>query len=280
MTYGATKDQLTSERLRRTIGRTGLTWCNLPAQAAAVPLNLRSMQLLERDYQLLTLVARFGQLSTPQIRTLVFPTQASRTPCDHTIARLIKAKLLEPVDHRHPGGARGGSSVNVYQLGSQGWPLFMTGKRRIARVIQAHRLAIADAYISLVLASRDKKLKILNYATEPDSHLELGGALLKPDLYVDLIIRQADDTGKPLAAWIEVDLGTERQKQVLEQVAAYRLAYGARDDYPLDNYPRVVFIAINEDRASEIRYWLKRAGDLPMTVDVGTPDQLLTIMQR
>lgn len=170
--------------------------------------------------------------------------------------------------------------MNVWQLGSQGWPIFMTGRRRVARVIRAHQLAIADAYISLVQASRDKKLRIENYATEPDSHLELGGAILKPDLYVDLIVRQPDDTGRKIAAWIEIDLGTERQKQVLEQVTAYTLAYAARDQYPLSPYPRVIFLAINEERAAEIRYWLKRAGELPMSVDVGTFPELLTILQQ
>ena len=278
--YVLTDDQLAADRLRRSIARTALSWGVPHPPAATRVVNSRNMQILARDMDILRLVGRFQQLTTPQIRTLVFPHQASRTPCDHALKRLVANNLLDLVDQRHPGGPKGGSSYNTYQLGSQGWPLFMTGRRRVARVIRAHQLAIADAYISLVQASRDKKLRIENYATEPDSHLELGGAILKPDLYVDLIVRQADDTGRKIAAWIEVDLGTERQKQVLEQVTAYKVAYGAKEQYPLSPYPRVIFLAINDERAAEIRYWLKRAGEMPMRVDVGTTDELLTILQR
>lgn len=237
------------------------------------------MQILQRDMELLKLVGRFGQLSTPQLRTLVFPTQRSRTPLDHTLARLEKNGLLARVEQRMPGGVGGGSNVNVFQLGPQGWPLFNTGRRKSSRVVRAHSLVIADVYISLVEASRDKRLRIENYATEPDSHLELGGALLKPDLYADLVWRLPDNNGFELPVWLEIDMGTERQRQVLDQVYAYKLAYQSKHLYPLRKFPHVIFLATDAERAREIEYWIKRAGELPDMFRVGTTDQLLDILQ-
>lgn len=278
MIYVPTNDQAARDRLRRSIGLAALNWGDMPAPPATQSLDWVSMRLLERDYHLLSLVARFGQLTTPQIRTLVFPHQKSRTPCDHALHRLTKSGLLELVAQRHPGGSRGGSSVNVLQLGPQGWPLFFQGRRRASRIIKAHSLAIADVYIALVEAEREKRIKILNYATEPDSHLELGGAYLKPDLYVDVAVHRADGTAVRRPRWIEVDMGTERQKQVLEQIAAYVAAYEARQEYPLDTFPKVVLLAVNDDRRQEINYWLRRTKDLPDIFTVGTLDDVLSIV--
>lgn len=280
MDYVASDHQLTPDRLHRSIGSAALTSGDMPPAPAARSVPSQGMHILARDMEVLKLVARFGQLSTPQIRTLIFHEQRSRTPCDHTLRRLEKNGLLALVNQPLPGGRQGGRNVNVYNLGAQGWPIFMEGRRKVSRVVSAHRLAIADVYIQLVQAQRDKQLKVVAYATEPDSHLELGGAYLKPDLYVDLIIRQPDDSGIAKPLWIEVDLGTERQKQLLEQVAAYKAAWHARADYPLDRYPGVLFVATSDDRAREITYWLKRAGEAADMFGVTTPDELLTVLQR
>ncbi|WP_241473802.1 replication-relaxation family protein [Mycolicibacterium neoaurum] len=237
------------------------------------------MQLIARDVEILKLVGRFGQLTTPQVRSLVFPHQRSRTPCDHALHRLVKADLLALVDQRHPGGPRGGSSYNTYQLGSQGWALFMSGRYKKARVIRAHQLAIADVYVSLLEAERAGDLKIFHYATEPDSHIQVGGAFLKPDLYIDVGINAI---GKRRAFWLEIDLGTERQKQVMDQVSAYQTAYEASSEYPLKLYPHsTIFLATDEARATEIRYWLQRAGAIPggLSVQVGTIDEVLSILR-
>lgn len=255
----------------------GVTWGDLPPAPATQYVHSLSMELLSRDVELLGLVAKFGQLTTAQIDTLVFHGLKSRTPCQRAIKRLVALDLLEPVAQRMPGGRLGGSAMNVLMLGSEGWKLHFEGRRKFSRVIKAHSLAIADVYVSLVEEARQKNFKILHYATEPDSHISFGGVDLKPDLYLDVAIR-ATETRR--TTWVEVDLSTERQKQVLEQVAAYKHAYENRSLYPLPQFPDVLFLAMNDERAREIRYWIQRAKDLPDIFTVATIAEFPTILQR
>lgn len=268
--------QPTTIRPHRRLGKQVLTSIDVGVRADASVAYTLLVQLNSKQREILTYVSRFQQLSTKQIKALVYPGQPF-DPQRRTLDELLKYKLLVRVNQRMHGGPVGGSQMYVYQLGSEGRKHYYSGRRGTATVINYHSLAIADVFVQLKDAERDRQAKLFNYATEPDTHIELGGVLLKPDLYIDIGIRA---TNQRRAVWIEVDLGTERQKQVLEQATAYKLAYQSRSEYPLDVYPTVVFLASSAERAAEIEYWLKRAGDPDGLFTVGTLDQVIHMLQR
>lgn len=272
------------KRALRSRGEQVLTCVDLAARADALAVYTMLVELgspePSKEEQILRYVTQFGQLTTKQIKALVYPGQPHE-PQRRSIDRLLYYKLLALVDQPHKGGPRGGSQMRVFQLGKEGRKLPGAGRRGHSVTVNYHSLYIANVHIAIFQAQSEKKLKINHYATEPNTHTdELAGVLLKPDLLEDLTIRQPDDTGIRRSYWIEVDLGTERQRQVLDQVEAYKLAYEDRAKWQYGGFPRILFLTTTDERASEIRYWLKRAGDLPPHTEVGTIAELLTILQR
>ena len=249
------------------MGNLALTSVDMLARAAAVVPYTMEVQLTTKEQAILKWVGRFQQLSTRQVKALVYPGQPF-DPQRRAINQLLEHKLLSLVNQKHYASAGGGNRMHVFQIGREGRKLYDVGRRGISRVVNYHALAIADVYISLLEAERAGQATIFAYATEPDSHIEFGSVYLKPDLYVDVGLKA---NGKRRAFWVEVDLGSERQKQVMEQITAYKMAFDASGDYPLPLYPRVVFLAVDDERAQEINYWLQRATDLPVgMVTVGT----------
>lgn len=242
------------------MGATAVTWGDAVPAAAAHYVDLQSMRLLARDHRVLTLVARFGQLTTPQLDSLVFYDSTTRHPCDKAIKRLVKHELLEPVAQRHPGGRLGGSSVNVYQLGREGWPLFFEGRRKFARIIRAHSLSIADVFVAVKEAECAGWLDVLEWSSEPDTWLQVAGADLRPDLYLDLGLREKRERR---VIWCEVDLGGERQKQIVEKIERYTYAYQHAHDYPTDVFPEITFLATDPERVKELRQIISRMSDVP-----------------
>lgn len=254
------------------------SWGDTPRTTAAQSLDLGSMRLLARDHEILRLVSRFGQLTTAQIDALVFHELKSRSPCRVAIQRLVKHELLEPVAQRLPGGRLGGSAMNVLQIGREGWPLFFEGRRRFSRVIRAHSLAIADVFVETKKAERAGVLDVLDYATEPDSHIDVGGADLRPDLFIDIGLPHK---GERVAMWLEVDLGSERQKQIIAKIEDYKLAYEHSDQYPLDVFPTCLFLATEPERVREIRNMVKRVRGVPDgLIDVAGIEEFPSILQR
>ena len=69
-----------------------------------------------RDVQVVELVGRFRLMTAEQIRSVVFPAQASKTPLDRALKRLTDAGYLTRLG-RMVGGFGGGSGQYVYQLG-------------------------------------------------------------------------------------------------------------------------------------------------------------------
>lgn len=256
MNHVAAKPQPSHEPYHRDIGRTALTWGDQPARAAVQLLRFGSMQLLARDHRVLTYVARFKQLTTPQVNTLVFHENRSITPCKTALQRLVRAGLLEHVEQRHPGGRLGGSSVNVFQLGKQGWPLFNTGRRKFSRVIQPHALVVADVYIAALVASRDGWLDILEWQVESDAWVNVAGADIRPDLYLDLGQREKRQRHR---LNIEVDLGGERQKQIVEKLERYIYASQHHSEYPDGQMRQVLFLTDTDERLGELKRIVKRS---------------------
>lgn len=260
MSYVSTQYQPPGSPQDRDIPLEAPTSGDEPPRAAAQYLYRSSMQLLARDREILNLVSRFSQLSSGHIDALIFSELASRTPCSNALRRLTGLGLLHRVNQMLPGGARGGSQRYCYALGPNAWRMYSSTRYRPQRTLNPHTLAIADAYVAIKQAEREKWVDVLTYGTEPDSWIDVAGADLRPDLYVELGLREKRER---VVLWLEVDMGSERQKQILEKVDRYKYALEHSAEYPLDVFPSVLFLACDEARADELRTILRRAPQTP-----------------
>lgn len=228
------------------------------------------MVLASRDRAIVSAVGRFGQLSSKQIRELIFDN-TSKTPCDRALRRLTDSRYLARIERRMVGGDKGGSGQYVYQLGNRGHYLLKeVGKYRPARAVNYHSVAIADSYLAIRRLELDGVLDILGFTTEPDCWVNIEGSELKPDLYIELVKR-----GDSLKVWFEVDLGTEGQKQIKDKLTRYWRAYNDADSRVWAEFPVVVFVAVDAERDKEL-VWLIDQGpaDAKRLFRVTTKDQL------
>lgn len=205
-----------------------------------------------RDLLVVRCVARFKQLTAKQIRSLVFTTD-SRAPSDRALVRLTNLQYLHRIERRLVGGSRGGSGQFVYELGRRGFYLFYNAPYRPSRNISFHTLAIADTFLRVRELERDGQFKIEGASMEPDCWRSVGGVELRPDLSVHLTRSDL----APFKLWIEVDLGTEAQRQLRGKLEAYWRAFDrfseADDDWPV--FPLVIWVAVDDERQTELK-WL------------------------
>jgi hypothetical protein len=208
------------------------------------------MNLLDRDRQIIALVGRFSQLTSGQIRNLVFHDSASDTPSYRALNRLLERNFLRIVQKPFRGGRGAGSGPNVYQLGSEGWKLLRRdGRYQPMRSVHDHTIAIADAYSDLVDLERTGEIRIDVLLTEPDSWLTIRGIKLLPDLYLEVAVPAKRHTR---VMWIEVDLGTERPRQLREKLDRY---VEAERFWPVEKpFPSVYILVPDLDRLKEARY--------------------------
>src|SRR5579862_7666798 len=119
--------------------------------------------LSPRDDQVIEFVGRFRLAAAEQIRSVLFPTQTSKTPLDRTLKRLTDAGYLARLG-RIVGGFGGGSGQYVYQLGRAGWRLLgKGGGYRPLRVVDLHTLTIAECFAALKRLERDGALTTIEY---------------------------------------------------------------------------------------------------------------------
>lgn len=211
------------------------------------------MTLDGRDREIVQLVARLRQLSSRQIFDLLFLDHSSHTPCDRALRRLTDRKYLARIERRIVGGSRGGSGQYVYQLGPKGWFTYYPDRNyNPSRAVNYHALAVGDCFVTLRQLDREGRVSILALSTEPDCWSEIGGVTLKPDLFLDVV---TDGVGRG-QLWIEIDMGTEAQRQLKGKLEAYWRGY---QDTDRDVFPRVLWVAVDEPRAAELR-WLIEHG--------------------
>lgn len=202
--------------------------------------------LSARDTAVVELVGRFRLMTAEQVRAVVFPGQASKTPFDRCMARLVAGGYLTRLA-RFVGGFGGGSGQYVYQLGRAGWrSLGRTGTYRPLRVVDLHTLTISQCFVDLHALERAGQLQVLAFQPEPGSHLQVAGVSLTPDAAVEL--------GEPTRRlkfryWLEVDRSTENMDTIKDKCVRYWRAYQAWDE---DVFPFVVFVVPDAMRRREI----------------------------
>lgn len=227
------------------------------------------VKLNNTDLQITHLVARFGQLTATQIHQLVFRDITSRTPVDRALNRLLRSGHLARIERRLVGGSRGGSGQYVYQLGANGWRLCREddGRWRPMRSVSHHSLAIADAFVTIKRLEQDGVLTVNVYSTEPDCHVTIGRHELKPDMYLEL----ARPGEEPVPFWLEIDMGSEGQRQLKDKFARYWLAWDSESEkgwtvryrktefeQVWNTFPLILLVAVDDERKRELRWLLEK----------------------
>ncbi len=233
-----------------------LTCGNIALGARTTHVYTKSMFATDRDRQIVQAVSRFGQLTSAQITELLFDGGSSATRPSRGLNRLLESRQLARIERRPIGGTGAGSGPYVYQLGTQGRKYFGRDKSYPYRSIHHHTLAIADAFIGLKRLEREGTIEVIGMATEPDTWRVIAGADLRPDLYVELGI---PSKGMSISLWIEIDMGTERQKQLKEKLARYVHAYEHATEADMSVFPRILFLVPDDERHKEL-VWLINSG--------------------
>lgn len=206
-------------------------------------------ELPDRDRRIVTLIARFGQVTSNQLHALLF-FDTTKTPVDRALRRLVANSYLIRIEQRRlVGGARGGGGQYVYSLGRRGFFMFFEGRYVPTRSVRYHSLAIVDVVVALRQLERAGRVSVIGMASEPDCWTVIGGQELKPDLLVEL-----ERSDRTLKLFIEVDMGSEGQKQLRSKLERYWLAYNHADSSEWPEFPGVLWAAIDEERVRELRW--------------------------
>lgn len=205
------------------------------------------MRMSNRELQIISFVARFGQVTKQHVRDVIFASNASATPCDRAMSRLVAQKLLARIEIRTVGGANGGSGQFVYQVGPAGWKLAETeGSYWLAKSVKYHSLAIADVFVDI-----NRHVNVVRFETEPDTHQKINYVALQPDLYVEL---ETDQFKRRV--WLEVDLGSERPRQLKDKLDRYCMAWnGAGEKW--NPWPYVCWVVPDIKRRAELESLIK-----------------------
>ncbi|NQD41431.1 replication-relaxation family protein [Glutamicibacter halophytocola] len=214
------------------------------------------MRMTSRDAAIVETVNRFGQLSSGHIWQLHFHN-TNKNSLDRVLKRLVEKKLLSRIERRLVGGNGGGSGQYVYQLGSMGHDfLGKRGKFTPAhRTVKHHMLEIVDAYVQFVEAEKSGRIRVLNYFAEPDSHIDIAGAKLRPDLFIEYELL---GEGEAASYWIEVDRGFESVSVISSMVARYVHAMEHATVKDIETVPAVLFIVPDAQRKRNIDTVIRR----------------------
>lgn len=176
------------------------------------------------------------------------------------LARLTEAGLVSTLQRRI-GGARAGSAGLVYALTAAGHKFLallagqpMPGRIRHSRtpsvMFLAHSLDIAEIYVQLTEASRDRAdFTVPTFRTEPATWWPTADSRhLRPDAYTVLDAGSHQDCW-----WLEIDRATESPNRLALQIRDY-ITHATTSGTGPDSYlPGVLFTAPDQQRTNVIR---------------------------
>lgn len=248
-------------------------------------------ELSERDKAVLNSVGQLRLATTRQLERLHFAVgsphatalTAART-ARRTLERLVRHRLLIRLERRI-GGVRAGSASFIYSLGPVGERVLAEpGPRRRFRepsaLFLAHTLAASELYVRLHEAARAHELELLSdIQTEPRCWRSIvvaeGRSLLKPDLFV---ITGTDEF--EFRWFVEVDLGTEHAPALIRKCRIYEAYYRSGIEQAEHGvFPRVLWVALDDLRAEQLRSDIKRRNDLTDELFIVTTEaQAVTVL--
>jgi hypothetical protein len=204
-------------------------------------------RLSPRDWCVLEHVSQLRLATGQQLEVLCFDGLAghSRTVVrGRVLSRLVDWGLLEQLDRRIGGAARGSSSA-IFRLAVAGQRLMRPARPRATKPYSSrytsHTLAISQVLADLV-RHLPSTISVPRFETEPASwHPDGLGGRLKPDAYLQ--IQSADVV---LHWWLEVDRSTESLPTLSVKLRTY-LDFVARGQVgPAGLVPRVM-VSVNRD---------------------------------
>lgn len=225
-------------------------------------------QLSERDLAVIQSVQEHRFLTARQIEQLHFADHATELAgarvCRRVLARLNKQRLLVRLSRRL-GGVRAGSSSFVYALGPVGSRLLDLGRRftEPSALFLDHTLAIAEAHLGLVRATRTRDLELVSVEIEPvcwRRYIGRSGAMeiVRPDLYVVSGCGDFEDVW-----FLEIDRGTESPAALVRKCRAYEAYWrSGREQEAHGTFPLVVWVAPDGGRERQIKRIIGAARNL------------------
>lgn len=247
-------------------------------------------RLSMRDQAIIEAVARLRLLSARQLERLLFAEIAHSGTrarlARRVLARLVALGILGRLERR-VGGVRAGAAGHVYFTAAAGQRLLAfwrgEGLKRTRNPYEPssafvrHTLAVAELYVRLIEADRERRLGLLEFQCEPGCWCPFVGPgaqlVLKPDARVRLAI----GAGEEEHAFLEVDCGTEGRSALTRKCRAY-IAYW-RSGTEREVFPRVVWVTTNEQR-------VKLLGEVCAAMPaeawklfmVSTPERVLSVL--
>jgi hypothetical protein len=220
--------------------------------------------LTDRDWQIISMLARVRVATSAQLEILHF-SDVSRRRAQQRLAMLTERRVLARLP-RIIGGVRAGSRGHVYALDAAGQRLADLGHGRrpgrprpVGTAYLDHTLAVAEAYVRVVLADRSGELRLLRFAGEPDAWRSFHGAggarvTLAPDAYLVTSVDGFEDHW-----FLEVDLGTESAATLSRKLAVYRGYWqSGTEQAAREVFPKVLWLVPDESRAGVLAKVISR----------------------
>lgn len=227
--------------------------------------------LSERDQTVLAAVGEHRLLSSGQIERLLFEGHhvsalATRRRCQAVLRRLVDAELLDRLQRRVGGQARGGSTSFVYFLTTRGRRAVglagRGGRFEPSERFAAHTLACAEVSVGLQQALRRGELRSLVVTHEPDTWRRFMGRHGQPEvLRPDLLVELTTPEGWQLRWWVECDLASEAPSTVRRMCQRYQRYWrSGTEAHPV--FPRVLWSVPDAKRAEAIERVITSTAEL------------------
>jgi len=210
-----------------------------------------------REMKALVLLASFRYLTRFQLEEFLFDARPERLgPHEVMTRRVLKRLQDERLVTAHPrvvGGVAGGSGRTVYSPNAAGLkivrsfcpglPARESGSRR--PFLLQHSLATAEVALAFQRSARELGHQLVEWECDWSTAEQFGAGAVVPD--ARLVYTTAE---YELAAFVEIDLGTERTRYFGEKLRRYiELWRGGRWRARLVSWPLVLAVAPDERRA-------------------------------
>lgn len=223
-------------------------------------------RLTDRDLAVLGSLRQFRLLTGSQVERLHFGENSDKTSSRRARAVVRRLAELGVIVRfgRSIGGVRAGSSGHVLGLTGLGHSVLDVGQpdRRRPRhtwegkpYFQEHTLAVAELHAAVVTRTRCSTAELLGYETEPASWRRFGGgSVLKPDYAVRLAVDDIE-----LAAFAEIDLGTESVPSVVRKCQSYIQYWQTGTEQTAhDVFPVVLWLVPDDRRKARLQEGIAR----------------------
>ncbi|MBR2863213.1 MAG: replication-relaxation family protein [Bacteroidaceae bacterium] len=229
------------------------------------------LSLTPLDRHILSTLKEFRYMKTGQIQQLFYPPlictpRAALTAATRNLHRLKRLGLVNHLEKK-VGGVMGGSQGLIWFVTEAGSRLLLIGteqegtRKRLQEpspLFLRHILAVAECYIQIAtLCKKEPEMNLIKIEKEPlcwRSYDYQGRAIsLRPDLYLETSSAGYNDYW-----FIEMDLGTESTRDILEKCKRYhQYRLSSNEQKKNGVFPVVLFVVPDQERKEKITETIK-----------------------